>query len=203
MCAIAAVLAPIMILAGLKFGFIEILRSKFIQDPSFRLVTPTEAQIRSDKFFAKLKARNDVAFVQPNVNLSGTSVRVAAGSARAESFDLMPTSDGDPLILENNGTIPAAGEVTLTAPGADAIGVGLGEEVRLIVYRSLGGRREAQQVPLRVRSILRVGADAERRAYVGLDLVRDVENYRAGIPVASRGWLGPASPPQQAFDAAF
>src|SRR5437016_4564127 len=38
-CAIAAVAAPIMILAGLKFGFIEISRSKFIQDPSFRLIT--------------------------------------------------------------------------------------------------------------------------------------------------------------------
>lgn len=202
-CAIAAVLAPIMILAGLKFGFIEILRNKFIQDPSFRLITPSEAQIRTDAFFTKLRARGDVAFVQPNVNLSGTSVRIAAGSSeRAETFDLMPTAEGDPLIVENEGQAPLPGEITMTGPGAEALGVAVGQEVTLLVFRSLGGRRESQRVPLKVRSILRLGADAERRAYVTLDLVQDIENYRAGIPVARRGWFGPAIPPQQSFDAA-
>jgi putative ABC transport system permease protein len=202
--AIAAVLAPIMILAGLKFGFIEILRNKFIQDPSFRLITPSEAQIRPDAFFTRLRVRSDIAFVQPNVNLSGTSVRIAAGSTdRAETFDLMPTGEGDPLIVENEGQVPLPGEVTLTRPGAEALGVEVGQEVTLLVFRSLGGRRESKRVPLKVRSILRLGADAERRAYVALDLVQDIENYRAGIPVARRGWLGPATPPQQSFDAAY
>jgi putative ABC transport system permease protein len=70
------------------------------------------------------------------------------------------------------------------------------------VFRSLGGRRESQRVPLKVRSILRPGADPEQRGYVAVDLVQDIENYRAGIPVARRGWLGPATPPQQSFDAA-
>jgi putative ABC transport system permease protein len=56
---------------------------------------------------------------------------------------------------------------------------------------------------LKVRSILRIGADAEKRAYVPLELVQDIENFRAGIPVAHRGWLGPAAPPQQAFDSAY
>jgi putative ABC transport system permease protein len=202
-CAIAAVLAPIMILAGLKFGYIEILRSKFIQDPTFRLITPSEAQVRPDAFFAKLRARGDVTFVQPNVNLSGTTVRIAAGSSeRGEPFDLMPTGEGDPLILENEGQPPAAGEVTLTERGAQALGVVVGQDVAVVVFRSLGGRRESQRVPLKVRSILRPGADPEQRGYVAVDLVQDIENYRAGIPVARRGWLGPATPPQQSFDAA-
>ena len=202
-CAIAAVLAPIMILAGLKFGYIEILRSKFIQDPTFRLITPSEAQVRPDAFFAKLRARGDVTFVQPNVNLSGTTVRIAAGSSeRGEPFDLMPTGEGDPLVLENEGQPPAAGEVTLTERGAQALGVVVGQDVAVVVFRSLGGRRESQRVPLKVRSILRPGADPEQRGYVAVDLVQDIENYRAGIPVARRGWLGPATPPQQSFDAA-
>jgi putative ABC transport system permease protein len=202
-CAIAAVLTPIMILAGLKFGYIEILRSKFIQDPTFRLITPSEAQVRPDAFFAKLRARGDVAFVQPNVNLSGTTVRIATGSSeRGEPFDLMPTGEGDPLILENEGQPPAAGEVTLTERGAQALGVVVGQDVAVVVFRSLGGRRESQRVPLKVRSILRPGADPEQRGYVAVDLVQDIENYRAGIPVARRGWLGPATPPQQSFDAA-
>jgi putative ABC transport system permease protein len=202
-CAVAAVLAPIMILAGLKFGLIEIMRDQLIQDPAFRLITPSEAQIRPEAFFNRLRTRPDVAFVQPNVNLSGTSVRIAAGnSERAETFDLMPTGAGDPLITENDGVPPLAGEVTLTRPGAEALGLTVGQEAVLQAFRSIGGRREQQRVPLKVRSILSAKADAERRAYVSLDLVQDIENYRAGIPVARRGWLGPARPPQQSFDAA-
>jgi putative ABC transport system permease protein len=202
-CAVAAVLAPIMILAGLKFGYVENARNKLIQNPSFRLITPTEAQLRPDAFFTKLRARDDVAFVQPNVNLSGTTVRIAgASSERSEPFDVMPTGEGDPLIVENEGQVPAAGEVTLTERGAQALGVGIGQDVQLFAFRSLAGRRESQRVPLKVRSILRPGADAQQRGYVSLDLVQDIENYKAGIPVARRGWLGPATPPQQSFDAA-
>src|SRR5262249_124822 len=46
-------------------------------------------------------------------------------------------------------------------------------------------------------------ADPERRAYVNLDLVQAIENYRAGIPVPSRGWHGLTSPPQQVFHGAY
>jgi len=202
--AIGAVLAPIMVLAGLKFGFIEILRTKFIQDPNFRLITPTDAQIRPEAFFKQLRLRADVAFIQPNVTLSGTNVRIRGPQDRApEIFDLMPTSQGDPLILEYGGIAPEPGEVTLTFPGAEALQASAGDTVRLVVFRSLGGRREAQEVPLQVRSVLSTAADVEKRAYVALELVQDVENFRAGIPVASRGWLGPAVPPQQSFDAAY
>jgi putative ABC transport system permease protein len=201
--AIAAVVAPIMILAGLKFGFIEVLRDKFIQDPSFRLITPREAQTRPQSFFVKLMERGDVAFVQPQVNLSNTSAPIEGSGDRRQSFDIIPTSAGDPLIVENEGAVPLDGEVTLTASGAKALDVEPGAEIKLMIYRSLAGRREVQQVPLRVRSVLRAAADPERRAYVGLDLIQAIENYRAGIPVASRGWTGLTTPPQQVFNTAF
>src|SRR5262249_12974858 len=88
-------------------------------------------------------------------------------------------------------------------PGAAALDVTAGSEVRLIVYRSLAGRRENVEVPLKVRSILRLAADPERRAYINLEVVQAIENYRAGIPVPSRGWHGLTSPPQQVFHGAY
>jgi len=201
--AIAAVVAPIMILAGLKFGFIEILRATFIQDPAFRLITPRDAQTRPPSFFVKLMERGDVAFVQPQVNLSNTSAPIEGRGEKRQSFDIIPTSANDPLILENDGAIPLDGEVTLTASGAAALEAEIGSDVKLIVFRSLAGRREVKEVPLRVRSVLRAAADPDRRAYVGLDVVQDIENYRAGIPVARRGWTGLTTPPQQVFNTAF
>lgn len=203
--AIAAVLAPIMVLAGLKYGFMEILRSKLIQDPSFRLLTPISAQNRGEAFFKSLSSRPDVAFVQPTVLQSGTQARIEVeATKKGEQFDMEPTSAGDPLILDNGGAIPAADEVTLSNPGAKALGVSAGDTVVVVVFRSLAGRREVQRVPLKVRSILdpTIG-DTQQRAYVSVGLVLDIERYRAGITVPGRGWIGVARPPDQAFDGAY
>jgi putative ABC transport system permease protein len=202
--AIAAVLAPIMVLAGLKYGFIEIMRSKLIQDPAFRLLTPVSAQNRGDKFFKALAARPGVAFVQPTVLQSGTQARIEVEATKqGESFELEPTGAGDPLILENEGAIPGPDEVTLSAPGAEALGVKEGDTVVVVAFRNLAGRREFQRVPLKVKSVLRVAADVQKRAYVGVDLVLDIERYKAGITVSSRGWIGVARPPEQAFDGVY
>lgn len=197
--AIAAVLAPIMVLAGLKFGFIQILRDKLIQDPSFRLITPTESQTRPSSFFERLRTKPGVAFVQPNINLSGTSARIER--ERGETFDIMPTGSGDPLIIENRGVIPEGNELTLTRAGAQALEANVGDQVKLIVTRVSSGRREIQTVPLKVRSILSPAADVEKRAYVPLGLVQDIERFRLGLPVVTRGWMGRSAPPQQSFDA--
>src|SRR5262249_12976210 len=159
-----------MVLAGLKFGFIEILRSRYIQDSAYRLITPRDSQSRSASFFTRLSARDDVAFVQPTVNLSNTSVQIEGRAQKNVPFDLVPTSPGDPLILENGGLVPAAGEVTLTALGAEALDAKVGSDVKLVINRFLAGRRDQQIVPLRVRSVLRIAADPEKRAYLGLDL---------------------------------
>lgn len=204
MSAIAAVLAPIMVLAGLKYGFIEILRSKLIQDPSFRLITPVSSQNRGDAFFKALAARPDIAFVQPTVLQSGTQARLEVEETKkGEQFDLEPTGPGDPLILENDSLVPGAGEVTLSTPGAEVLGVKVGDTVNVVIFRSLSGRREVQRVPLKVKSILRISADGQRRAYVDVDLVLDIERYKAGITVSSRGWIGVARPPDQAFDGVY
>src|SRR5262245_9931334 len=61
--AIAAVVAPIMVLAALKFGFIEIMRSRLIEDPAFRQITPTVALVRPPDFFNGLRQRREVAFL--------------------------------------------------------------------------------------------------------------------------------------------
>src|SRR5262249_5520679 len=170
---------------------------------SFRLITPRDAQSRPQSFFVKLMERGDVAFVQPQVSLSNTSAPIEGRGGQRQSFDIIPTSANDPLILENEGAIPLDGEATLTASGAKALDVEAGAEIKLVIYRSLAGRREVKEVPLRVRSVLRAAADPDRRAYVGLDLVQDIENYRAGIPVARRDWTGLTTPPQQVFNTVF
>lgn len=202
--AIAAVLAPIMILAGLKFGFIDILRSKLVHDPSYRLVTPTQSVLRPPSFFDKLRARDDVAFVQPNVNLSGTSANLAPKGQRVgKSFDVVPTSAGDPLIVENGGKVPGPDEVTLSSEGAALLGVKPGDAVTAMITRSNAGKVQRQQIELKVASVLDASADPRTSAYVDLGLVLDIERYRSGIPVSARKWEGIANPPAQSFDGVY
>lgn len=201
--AIAAVLTPIMILAGLKFGLIEIMRERLIQDPVFRQVLPAKFERREDAFFAALKARPTIAFVQPELSARTPARAEGAQPGKGVSVDVMPTSAGDPQLLANGTRIPGSGEAAITAPLAEALGLKAGDALRLIVNRANAGRREQQEIALKVDSVMKIGADDKMRVFTELEVVRDVERYRAGITVTRRGWIGMAAPPDQAFDAVY
>lgn len=202
--AIAAVLTPIMILAGLKFGLIEIMRARLIQDPTFRQILPSRFERREEAFFAAMRARPEIAFVQPELAGSRTPARAEAQDpAKGISIDVMPTSPGDPLLLANDTPVPPPGSAVVTAPLAEALGLKAGDTVRLLVNRANAGRREQQEVALKVDSVMGLGADDKMRVYTELDVARDIERFRSGITVAKRGWIGMAAPPDQVFDAVY
>lgn len=196
---IAAVVAPIMVLAGLKFGFVEILRNKLIQDPTFRLISPIDASTRPTSFFDQLRRDPRVAFLQPNVTLSGTSARLEL--EQAGTIDILPTSLGDPLIVEHGGTVPVGDEITLTQSAAESLGTQVGSTGKLVITRVNANRRETQSIAVSVRSVVPAAADPGRRAYLALPLVESIERYRLGLPIPERSWPGRLPPPLQSFDA--
>jgi len=202
--AIAAVLAPMLILIGLKFGVVDILRKELIEDPDYRLLQPIASKSRPESFFDDLAKRPGISFVQPRVNLSDTSVRLRTPDRKSgESFNLKPTHAGDPLLLESGGLIPQEGEVTLSAVGAAKLKVKTGDKVILYITRSNRKRREREEVELVVKSVLKASADPHSSAYTPLILVQDVERFKSGIPVASRGWTGIIGAPKQTFDSVY
>jgi len=190
--AISAIIAPLLILFGLKFGAVETMRSRLVQDPKNREIRPLTTRSFSREWFDELRAhRGEVAFVAPMTRQISASVMATnvAGDLR-EPLSLMVTAPGDPLLLENSGVVPEPGECVLTEAAAKALNVAAGDQLTLGAQRIIQGRYENGTFPVRIAAVLGERASSLRAAYVRLEVVEAVEDYKDGRAVPAYGWQG-------------
>ena len=201
--ALAAVISPLLVLLGLKHGTIQTLRERLVEDPVFREIRPTQTREFAPEWFDDLAAWPGVGFLTPTIlPLSSVITVVLPQDSGTALFDLIPTAQGDPLILENGGAVPSEGEVALTAEAARLTGAKPGGEISVRVTRSRGGRSEAVEDRLKVAAVLEPRAGSLARVYAPLPFVLDVEGYKEGYAAPGRGWPGETPQPYPSFDGA-
>lgn len=189
--AVAAVLSPLLILFGLKFGTIEIMRERLIEDPRNREIRPMISRSFERDWFAGMAARPDVAFVVPFTRQISAQVdaRLKDGSEHV-SLDVLPTAAGDPLLLQNGASVPGEGECVLSASAAEALGAQPGSVLTLGARRLRGTQYEKAETELRVAGIARSRATVLKSLYVPLPFLEAVERYKDGQAVPEYGWPG-------------
>lgn len=190
--ALAAVLGPLLVLAGLKFGIIDTMTARLMEDPRNREIVLVGSARLDEAWFAAKAKRPDVAFVLPRTRqiAAGMELRVP-GTLTAISVEMLPSAAGDPLIA---GGSPPSGHdgIQLSAAAARRLGVQAGDRLEGTVSRIVGGARERATVPVVVTGIADAAATAREVAFVSLDLLLAAEDYRDGLAVATVKWLGGA-----------
>lgn len=200
--AIAAILAPLLILLGLKHGTITTLRDRLVEDPVNREIRPARTLQLSQRWFDEFTQRPEVEFIIPTILRGSSVVRVSKPDASETSiFDLVPTAPYDPLIIENQGVVPQSGECVLSYSAAEELGgVKAGDFLIAEITRTRNRQRESEKIKLEVVSVLTPRADALARIYAPFQLVNDVEAYREGRAVPKRGWEGGIALPPLSYD---
>jgi putative ABC transport system permease protein len=202
--AIAAVLAPLLLMLGLKHGTIETMRERLVEDPVNREIKPSRTLQLAPEWFQTFAARKEVAFIIPTILRGSSIVRIMkSDGGRSHAIDLVPTDKGDPLILENGGLVPQAGECVLSYPASEELGIKAGETITARVTRTRRKKREFVETQLVVTSVLNPRADGLPRIYAPLQFVTDVELYREGQAVPERQWSGSQPQPFLSFDGVF
>lgn len=189
--ALAAVIAPLLLIFGLKSGTIETLRFRLVEDPINREIRPLTTVSRGLVWFHEMAQRREVGFIIPTTRQIAASVTVKSvkGSARVEA-DLIPTADRDRLLLENGSKIPESGEVVLSALAAEALNVRTGEHVSVTATRSRGADSERASVEMTVAGTLGVRATGIKAIYAPLPFLEGVEAYKDGFAVPELHWDG-------------
>ena len=122
---LAAVLAPLIVLFGLKHGVMEALRSDLIENPRSRMIVNAANRNFDQAFFLSLRARPDIAFAIPRIRGLNTEARIErpdrpGNVVRAE---LLATDRGDPLLPGLSLTNPTGAGPARTKPtGSDPPG---------------------------------------------------------------------------------
>jgi putative ABC transport system permease protein len=199
--AFAAVLAPLLVIYGLKYGVIDHLLSTLRDDPRNREVIGVGNRNFEDAWFAQMRARADVAFVVPRTrSLAATAFvdRIDAEPGRSVTVELIPTAPGDPLLGPPSALVgPRA--LVLSQAAASKLNVNAGDPLILWVVRNSAGGRERVDLRVEVAAIAPSTIFQRDGAFIALDLLLAVEDWREGFAVAQYDWHGGARPDDRRY----
>lgn len=202
---LSAVLLPLLVLFGLKFGIIGNLLEPLKEDPRYRQLQPAGSGRYGPDWFDAMAARSDVAFIVPRTRAIAATMRLRVpdgGRGRIISVELIPSAAGDPVL---QGLAPPAefDAVVLSLDAADKLGVASGDAVEGILSRTLDGEQQTELLPLTVSAVAPAAAFARDGMFVARDLLVAVEDFRDGRAVPVLGWGGSAAEGGPRFFAGF
>lgn len=201
---LAAVLAPLLVLFGLRFGLIDTMAQRLIEDPRNREIIPAGSGNYAEAFFQDLATRGDVAFVSPatrSIAAGLTRLRSEAGGRPLSGVPLLPTGPGDPML--GAAEPPGGASVVLTRRLAETLGVTTGGRLAAEITRQRNGTIEAQAIALVVSGITDQPVSPAEAILAPLDLLVATEDWRDGFAVADRGWPGASRPQAERAFARF
>ncbi|MFL1418054.1 ABC transporter permease [Pseudomonas fildesensis] len=184
--ALVAVIAPLLVLFGLKFGLVSSLTERLETDPATREIIPLGGGRFSSALVEQLGRRNDVAFAIPRTRQIAATAQVGT-----LSLEMLPTAPGDPLLA---GLPMPRGldQIVLSHTAAEKLAARPGDWLETSFARQVAGRIEAQRTRVQVLAVLPLEAFARDGLFAALSLLEAAEDYRDGRAVPALGWDGDA-----------
>ena len=202
--ALSAVISPLLLILGLKFGTIETLRSRLLQNPSNLEIRPLSSVRRGSEWFQKVAERSDVSFVIPMTRQIAATVQLRRpGERTGIDVDLIPTGEGDRVLATDSVSIPNEHQIVLTSLAAESLGVKAGDSLSLIVTRSRGRDLEQASLPMEVCGVLSQRSSGVKGAFALLRFLEFVEAYKDGLAVPEFGVEGQQPIAQPVYDGAI
>lgn len=191
--ALMAVLAPLLVLFGLKFGLVDTLGQRLVESPANREILAVGSRRFEQAWFDRMVGRPDVAFVIPNTRRIAASLSRLLNPAKGvdlRALQMIPTGPGDPLLGEAVETPNGVAELVLSASAARKLEAGKGDRLVARIDRHRNGRDEGVVWELTVSGVTAPEALPDDAALVPLTLLVATEDYRDGVAVAELGWEG-------------
>ena len=204
--ALSAVLIPLLVLFGLKYGIITNLLDPLIENPRYREVAPIGSGNYQSGWFEDIGSRDDVAFVVPRTRSLAASIRLRAVDSdigRIIDIELIPSAEGDPVLDESTGVPSGLAEVVLATTAAEKLSVGVGDRLEGIVSRTRNDRQETERLPMTIVGIAPITAFPRDGLFVSSALIAAVEDFLDGRAVPNLGWEGTEPRPEDRSFAGF
>jgi len=200
LCAVlslAAILAPLLVLFGVKSGIINTMADRLVKDPRNLEISPIGSGRYGREWFETHGGLAEVAFLIPQTRSIAANMilsNLSGNQPHTLAVDLIPTGEGDPL-LEQWGQIPANDRaVVLSASAARKLNLNVGQTIVGRVGRSAAGKKEQVTVDLKVAAVLPIEAFSRDAAFIRLALLQATEDYRDGFSSKVFDWPGKTVP---------
>src|SRR6516164_1235178 len=196
---LAAILAPLFVLFGLKYGVVSALRDRLETDPRMRVIQPIGQGSYDKAWFDALAARPETGFLVPTTRFLAATMSLR-NAARPDfpsvSAEMWPTAPGDPLLSADTAARLASQadgrryEVAISQGVAEQLGLAGSAPVEGRIGRTFRGEPEIVSLELAPSAILSAASLSRDVVLVPLALLEATEDYREGEAVPAFGAEG-------------
>lgn len=190
---LVAVIAPLLLLFGLKHGVVSQLQDELLRDPRNLEVKMLSNGNYDSAWIERLRQRPETGFALGQTRSLNTQADLLIGMQRfVEGAEIIATEPGDPQ-LNLPQFNPTGHQVILSARAAQRLQAKVGDSVQLRVLRRLEGVNERGEMTLSVLAILDGARFGRAAGFVAPPLLLDLERFRDGYQVNAFG-IGTGKP---------
>jgi putative ABC transport system permease protein len=192
LCMIAAVIsvvAPLLILLGLKNGVVSQMRAELANQPHNLQLRLIGSHTLNTEWFEQMSKQLEVGFVIPltrSLNTLGDLRRSSTLFLR--NVELLPSADGDPLLAGQPAPV-AFRDVWLSTKAAQDLAVTVGDQLDLLVTRQRSGQTETLNIELNVIGVMAAHLYTRPSALISLPLLVAIEDFKDNKPWPKPGLL--------------
>ena len=188
---LAAVLGPMMVLFGLKFGIVGAMMDELIEEPGNREIRPVGSGRYDREWLDRVSAKPEVAFLVPRTRSIAASIDLSSEQApRIVTVELVASGTGDPLLAPDAPLPEGLDRIVLSRSSADKLAVGAGDVLDGSLARRFLGQLERVHLPLTVVAVAPDRAFTRDGAFVSVRLLEALEDFRDGRVVPELDWGG-------------
>ena len=178
---VAAIIAPLLLLFGLKTGVVSALRQSLLNDPH-NLEILVYGNTRLERaWFETYAKREDLSFILPRTRTINATIDLIDADRRIRSaVEMIPTAAGDPLLPKGLPVPSHPAHVLVTETLAKRLDAGPGTVFTGVVKRSTDGRSDNALLELKVIGLVPETSFARDAVFTTLDLLVATEDYRDG-----------------------
>ncbi|WP_085716224.1 ABC transporter permease [Pseudomonas sp. B28(2017)] len=184
---LVAVIAPLLLLFGLKHGVVSQLQDELLRDPRNLEVKMLSNGNYDTAWIERLRLRPETGFALGQTRSLNTQADLLIGMQRfVEGAEIIATEAGDPQ-LNMASLNPVGNQVILSASAAQRLQAKAGDSVQLRALRRLEGINERGEMTLTVLAVLDGARFGRAAGFVAPSLLLDLERFRDGYQVSRFG----------------
>ncbi|WP_225086908.1 ABC transporter permease [Pectobacterium colocasium] len=181
-----AVIAPLLLLFGLRFGIVSQLQDDLASDPRNLEIRMLSSGSYDQLWIEHLRQRPDVGFAIGQTRSLNTLADLQTDSSHfIENAEVIPTAVGDPLLgrLE----LHRENDVVVTQEAARKLAVNVGDTINIRVSRLLDARHEWGRSSVRVTGILPATYFNRSAIFTQPEFLLMLEHFRDGYAAPALG----------------
>jgi putative ABC transport system permease protein len=180
---LVAVIAPLLLLFGLKHGVVSQLQDELLRDPRNLEVKMLSNGNYDSAWIERVRQRPETGFALGQTRSLNTQADLLIGLQRfVEGAEIIATEPGDPQ-LNLPQLNPTGNQVILSARAAQRLQANVGDRVQMRVLRRLDGVNERGEMTLTVLAVLDGARFGRAAGFVAPPLLLSLERFRDGYQV--------------------